>query len=81
MPKTATQKQSIYGVHPGGASTMKWVAELKQKTGRTLDEWIKLIKKEGPLTEQARSTLLVSYSILAKSREDLEIMRGERAAR
>ena len=54
MPKTATQKQSIYGVHPGVASTMKWVAELKQKTGRTLDEWIKLIKKEGPPTEQAR---------------------------
>ena len=34
--------------------TQKWIAELKQKTGRTLDEWLRLIKKEGPLTEQAR---------------------------
>jgi len=54
MPKTATKTKSIYGVHPGVLMTQKWVAELKQKTGRTLDEWIKFIKKEGPPTEQAR---------------------------
>jgi hypothetical protein len=34
--------------------TRKWVAELKAKTGRSLDEWIKFIRKEGPPTEQAR---------------------------
>ena len=34
--------------------TQKWIAELKQKTGRSLDEWIKLIKNEGPPTEVAR---------------------------
>src|SRR5205085_2586113 len=34
--------------------TQKWIAELKQKTGRTLDEWMKFVKKEGPTTEQAR---------------------------
>jgi len=34
--------------------TQKWMAELKQKTGRTLAEWLKLIKKEGPPTEQER---------------------------
>src|ERR1044071_10502896 len=34
--------------------TQKWVAELKQKTGRTLDEWMKFIKQEGPPTEAAR---------------------------
>jgi len=54
MPKTATRKKSIYGVHPGVVMTVKWISELKQKTGRTLDEWIKFIKKEGPPTEQAR---------------------------
>src|SRR5207244_6895327 len=31
-----------------------WIAELKQKTGRTLDEWLRLIKKEGPPTEKER---------------------------
>jgi hypothetical protein len=54
MTKTAAKKKSIYGVHPGVVLTMKWVAELKAKTGRSLAEWIKLIRKEGPPTEQAR---------------------------
>jgi hypothetical protein len=56
MAKTATKtaKKSIYGVHPGVAMTMKWIAELKQKTGRTLEEWLALLKKEGPLTERER---------------------------
>ena len=54
MAKAATKTRSIYGVHPGVLMTQKWVAELKQKTGRTLDEWIRFIKKEGPPTEAAR---------------------------
>src|SRR5437763_10416759 len=54
MAKNATQRKSIYGVHPGVLMTQKWITELKQKTGRTLDEWIKFIKKEGPPTEAAR---------------------------
>jgi len=52
--KPVTQKKSIYGVHPGVLITQKWIAELKQKTGRTLDEWLRLIKKEGPPTEKER---------------------------
>ena len=54
MAKNATQRKSIYGVHPGVMMTQKWIVELKQKTGRTLGEWIKFIKKEGPATEAAR---------------------------
>jgi len=54
MPKTATKTKSIYGVHPGVLMTQKWIGELKQKTGRTLDEWLKFIKQEGPPTEAAR---------------------------
>jgi hypothetical protein len=50
----ATKTKSIYGVHPGVLMTQKWIGELKQKTGRTLDEWIKFIKKEGPPTEAGR---------------------------
>jgi hypothetical protein len=57
MPKgaaTQPKKKSIYGVHPGVAMTQKWVAELKQKTGRSLDEWLRLVKKSGPKDEKAR---------------------------
>src|ERR1041385_7163562 len=58
MPRTATKTKSIYGVHPGVLMTQKWIAELKQKTGRTLDEWMKFIKQEGPATEEGRRTWL-----------------------
>ncbi|HUS11095.1 MAG TPA: DUF5655 domain-containing protein [Pyrinomonadaceae bacterium] len=57
MPKAAAtqpKKKSIYGVHPGVAMTQKWVAELKQKTGRSLEEWLRLVKKSGPKDEKAR---------------------------
>jgi hypothetical protein len=54
MAKTATAKKSIYRVHPGVAMTIKWIGELKQKTGRSLEEWLRFIKKEGPATEQER---------------------------
>lgn len=56
MARTAskTKKKSIYGVHPGVLMTQKWVAELKQKTGRSLDEWLRFVKKEGPKDEKER---------------------------
>src|SRR6267378_7118853 len=56
MSKAATQpgKKSIYGVHPGVAMTQKWIAELKEKTGRSLDEWLNFLKKKGPKEEKAR---------------------------
>ena len=57
---TATKKKSIYSVHPGVLMTQKWVAELKQKTGRSLEEWLKYIKKTGPKTEQERREWLKS---------------------
>jgi hypothetical protein len=62
MAKTATKtaKKSIYGVHPGVLMTIKWVAELKQKTGRSLDEWLKLIKQDGPPSENERRDWLKS---------------------
>lgn len=46
--------KSVYGVHPGVLMTQKWVAELKEKTGKSLDEWLKLVKKSGPPSEKER---------------------------
>ncbi|HUE43792.1 MAG TPA: DUF5655 domain-containing protein [Candidatus Sulfotelmatobacter sp.] len=47
--KTAARKTSgLYDVHPGVAAMQKWISELKQKTGRTVEEWIALTQKEGP---------------------------------
>src|SRR4030095_3216701 len=49
-----TKRKSIYGVHPGVSMVMKWIDDLPAKTGRSLDEWLKLIKKAGPKTEAER---------------------------
>lgn len=46
--------KSLYSVHPGVAAVQKWVAELPAKTGRSLEEWIALVKKSGPPTEEER---------------------------
>ncbi|MDQ6653518.1 MAG: DUF4287 domain-containing protein, partial [Acidobacteriota bacterium] len=56
MPKAATQpkRKSIYGIHPAVSMTQKWIAELKEKTGRSLDEWLRYIKKAGPKDEKQR---------------------------
>jgi|SRR5271165_725983 len=51
--RTAMNK-SLYDVHPGVAMVQKWVEELKPKTGRSLQEWISLAKKEGPKEDKAR---------------------------
>ncbi|HET6863023.1 MAG TPA: DUF5655 domain-containing protein [Pyrinomonadaceae bacterium] len=47
-------KKSIYSVHPGVLMVQKWVTELKTKTGRSLEEWIRYIKKNGPKGEKER---------------------------
>jgi len=47
-------KPSPYSVHPGVAMALSVVAKMKEKTGRTLDEWIALVNKHGPATEKER---------------------------
>jgi hypothetical protein len=46
--------KSIYGVHPGVTMVQTAIAKLPEKTGRSLDQWIALIKKSGPKGEAAR---------------------------
>jgi len=48
------QLRSIYGVHPGVQMVQNWIATLPEKTGRSLDQWLALVKKEGPPTEKER---------------------------
>jgi hypothetical protein len=69
MPKTATAKSaSRFDVHPGVAMVQKWIAELKPKTGRTLDEWVALVNKEAPHDSQERRAWLNSkYKLGANS--------------
>lgn len=47
-------KRSIYSVHPGVLMVQKWIDDLPEKTGRSLPQWLALIRKEGPKDAAAR---------------------------
>jgi len=50
----ANRSVALYSVHPGVAMVQKWIQELPEKTGRSLEEWIALTKQSGPATEKER---------------------------
>lgn len=52
--KKTPNGKDLYDVHPGVTMLQNWVTELKEKTGRSLEEWLALIKKEGPKDEKGR---------------------------
>ncbi len=52
--KEATQKRSLYDVHPGVAMVKQWIETLPAKTGRSLDEWLELIRRNAPATHKER---------------------------
>ncbi len=61
--------RSHYSVHPSISYVQNIITNLKTKTGRTLDEWVSFVKKEGPKTEverrewlKARQKLGTNYS-------------------
>lgn len=51
-------RRSVYSVHPGVAMVQKWVADLEGKTGRSLDVWLALVRRNGPADESARRAWL-----------------------
>lgn len=48
------RKNSVYTLHPGFKMEESGLAILKERTGRTLDEWIRIVKKTGPPAEKER---------------------------
>ena len=49
----AAKTPSWYDVHPGVAMVQKSLAQLKENTGRSLEEWIALVNREGPKDEKS----------------------------
>jgi Domain of unknown function (DUF5655) len=65
---SAAPCRTLYSVHPGVAMLQKWIAELKAKTSRSLDEWLEHIKEAGPRTEkECRAWLVKEYSLRTNS--------------
>jgi Domain of unknown function (DUF5655)/Domain of unknown function (DUF4287) len=48
------RKNSVYTVHPAFAMEESSMATLEQRTGRTLEQWIRIVRKSGPPTERER---------------------------
>lgn len=47
-----------YSIHPGVILVQNWIAKLSEKTGRSLEDWIRLTKKSGPSGEKERAAWL-----------------------
>ncbi len=59
MPAATKQKNSsTYDVHPSLGMYQSSLTALKQKTGCSLEEWIKLVQEKGPATEKERRAWL-----------------------
>jgi hypothetical protein len=52
--------KSLYSVHPSMQMVVDWVEQLPAKTGRSLEQWIKHIVKDGPKDEKARREWLAA---------------------
>jgi hypothetical protein len=47
-----------YSVHPSVLYLRSWIDTLPQKTGRSLDEWLRLVAEQGPPMEKERTAWL-----------------------
>lgn len=46
--------RSAFDVHPGVQMAQAFVVNMKEKTGRTVEEWLELLARDGPATENER---------------------------
>jgi hypothetical protein len=57
MPKKSA-KQSPYSLHPSYAMEEGYAKKLFERTGKTMDEWVAIVKQLGPPTEKERRAWL-----------------------
>jgi hypothetical protein len=50
MPQKSNE--SPYSLHPGVILVQNWMAKLREKTGKSLEDWIRLTRKSGPSGEK-----------------------------
>jgi len=54
MSPTTARRKSIYNVHPSLRMVESSIRNLEQRTGKTVAEWIAIVKKDGPAEEPQR---------------------------
>lgn len=58
MPKSQAYKKWKYDLHPSVRMVQSVIAGMKEKTGRSLEEWVRLVEKDGPGGEKERAAWL-----------------------
>jgi hypothetical protein len=58
--RASEARRSVYSVHPGVVMTQKWILELPEKTGRSLEQWIAVVQNSGCTAEAERRGWLKS---------------------
>jgi hypothetical protein len=53
-PSSGRMKNSLYSMHPSFAMEEASLQKLRERTGKTLEEWIEVLKASGPPTEKER---------------------------
>ncbi len=54
MPSVLVHKKWKYDLHPSVRMVQSVIAGMKEKTGRSLEEWVRLVSKQGPASEKER---------------------------
>jgi hypothetical protein len=58
MPTSQTYKKWKYDLHPSVRMVQSVISGMKEKTGCSLEEWVRLVKKEAPTGEKERAAWL-----------------------
>jgi hypothetical protein len=48
------RSNSVYSIHPGFAMEEASLKNVQDRTGKTLEEWLRVVEKSGPITEKER---------------------------
>jgi hypothetical protein len=52
--------KSVYSLHPAFKTEAAYAAKLRERTGKSMDEWAEVVKKDGPATEKERREWLMT---------------------
>ncbi len=75
MPRSSTK--SLYSVHPSVAYAQAIINNLPVKTGKSIDEWVRLIKKSAPKGEKERRDWLKKEYKLGGTTVAMIVARAE----
>jgi hypothetical protein len=65
--KSVKRRKSIYSPHPSIAYALAVIANMKSKTGRSLEEWVAFLEKKGPASEAERREWLKNEHALGSN--------------